>query len=207
VEGFEKLFPIIILVIFAINMIAKWLGEQSKQAQKGDRERKRYPGLTEGENGRPMVVTRTPSPQVGRPDIQPPEVGGRLKRMEQEFEEWLREEAEEEGRVIWEAPEEDVEEFLAAERKPIPPPPPVQAPPVRLPGLPEIKPTVEPPRVEVTPPPSMAAPPTARGTRTRAPESEKRARLELPAGVFADMDDVRRGIIMSEILGPPVSMR
>jgi hypothetical protein len=29
----------------------------------------------------------------------------------------------------------------------------------------------------------------------------------MPAGVFEDIDDVRRGIIMSEVLGPPVSMR
>ena|GEM_PF-2708384 len=230
-EGFEKLFPIIILVIFGINMIAKWLGEQNKQAQKGAHERKRYPGLSEGEGGRPTVVTRAPSPQEKRLDVQrptpgvargtavaereptraarAPTAGDRLRKMDQEFEDWFREEAEEKGQVIWEAREDDIEEFLAAQRKPIPVPPTVQAPPARLPGLPEIKPTVEPPRVKVTPPGEMVGRPIAAARRipARAPERKKRARLEMPAGVFEDMGDVRRGIIMSEILGPPVSMR
>ncbi len=226
-DGFEKIFPIIILVIFGINIIAKWLGEQSKQAQKDAGERKRYPGLAEGEGGRPVVVTRPPSQQERPSDIQrtppvlgrgievaerestraprAPRVADQFRRMEQEFEDWFREEAEEKGQVIWEASEEDIEQFLAAQRKPIPAPPTVQAPPVRAPRLPRI----ELPRARVMPPAEMAQPRIApeRKAAPRAPERKRHARVELPAGVFEDIDDVRRGIIMSEVLGPPVSMR
>jgi hypothetical protein len=129
--------------------------------------------------------------------------------MERQFEDWFREEAAEKGRVIWEASEEDIEGFLAAQRKPIPIPPTVQAPPVRLPDRPTIKPTVELPRVRVTSPTQMAAPfmvPERKATPS-VPETKGRARIKLPAGVFESIDDVRRGIIMSEILEPPVSMR
>jgi len=221
-----NIFPIIILTIVGINVLARWLGEQSKRAEKDAQQRKRYPSLAEGKGGRPAVVTRPPVQPQRPADRQraEPVPGGtvvvkepgttrparavtaaqQLRRMDREFHEWFEEEAEEKGQVIWEAPQEDIEKFLVAQRKPVPVPPP--APPVF--GQPEPKVEPAPPipvqlKVEVT------RPPAAKQRKVPARALERRAprRAVLPVGVFENMDDVRRGIVMSEILGPPVSMR
>ncbi len=43
--------------------------------------------------------------------------------------------------------------------------------------------------------------------RRQAPEAAPAARRPAKGGLFADLDDFRRGIVMSEILGKPKSMR
>lgn len=205
-----NLFPIIILVIVGINML-KRLAEQSKQAQTGPpRERKRYPRLSEGEGETPTVVV--PYPRQQERSTKPGEM---LRRMDHEFEEWFEEEQREEGSVVWEASEEDVEEFLEEPREPVvkvvppwwaaPEPKPVRVP--RPVAREAVKRTEEP----------AIVPPTAAVLRVTMPREKRMPKpvreeiapvpAKLAAGVFRDMDDVRRGIIMSEILGPPSAFK
>ena len=208
-----NLFPIIILVIVGINML-KRLAEQSKQEQTGPpRERKRYPRLSEGEGETPTVVVPYPRQQEGSTRTTKP--GEMLRKMDREFEEWFEEEQREEGSVVWEASQEDVEGFLEEPREPVvkvvPPwwaPP--EPKPVRVPrpvAREAVKRTEEP---ALVPPTAEVRRPTMPGAkRIPKPVREKIAPVpaKLAAGVFRDMDDVRRGIIMSEILGPPSAFK
>ena len=216
-------FWIIVLVVVGINLFKRF-AEQSKEAQGGTPQRKQYPPLREG--GAPTPVTRPPlqqQRQVDRERVPPvPGVGTRgqeytparparavtpgqqIQKMQREFERWFEEEEAEKGQVLWEASEEDAQEFFSRQRKPVP----VASPPLIVE---EVKTTVEPtPRAPIRP--TVEAPRVVKPRavpRRRAPvrEMKRPVPVELPPGVLQNMDDVRRGIVMSEILGPPVSMR
>ncbi|HIJ75001.1 MAG TPA: hypothetical protein HPP83_12960 [Candidatus Hydrogenedentes bacterium] len=90
----------------------------------------------------------------------------------------------------------------ATRREPIP----AQARPVPAPRRPQ------PPLETVAKPAPRRRPPAPKQRRAAAPRPQPQRVPARPkrAGarvLFADLDDARRGIVMSEILGPPVSMR
>jgi len=196
-------FWIFLLFIVGVNVL-KQIAEKNKQAQGGPQQRKQPPGrLFEAEDETPTVAVRRPEQQQGQADEgRTTPVFGTGARGNV-FEQWFEEEQQEDDRVAWEAEREAVAEFLGVRLKPAPLVPPV------IPVVQEVKPkpvpvTVEPKLEEVPRPTSPAAKSKRRPVRTRV------ARIPadvLPAGIFRDMDDVRRGIIMSEILGPPTAFK
>jgi hypothetical protein len=193
-------FWIFILFIVGINLL-KQIAEKNRQAQQRPEQRKRYPELSEDGVETPTVVVRRPVQQQRQVDTQegiPPVFGTGPRGTV--FDQWFEEGQQEEG-VAWEAQRDEIAEFLGIKPKPVP----VVAPP--MPIAEEVKPEpvrVE-PRLEEVPRPRI---PVAR--RKRVPVRKRAARVPadvLPPGIFRDMDDVRRGIIVSEILGPPKGLQ
>jgi hypothetical protein len=215
----DKIFPIFILIIIGINLLGKWLAEQGKQQQAGTRERKQYPKMYGGEDGTPRVVG--PMPRQEQRPVKATRPGEVLRRMDRQFEEWFEEEQREEGRVVYEATPEDVEDYLEATSETAPPVvheqvwgPPPSAPRETLRVPPPLAREEVRPRIEPAPPPAapaVTAPQESLPKRWRMPRPTRRrvapVQAVLPAGVFQNLDDVRRGIIMSEILGPPTAFK
>ena len=186
-------FPLIILFIVGANII-KGIREQAKKQQEmgGQQPGEQSPKLFETEDGTPPGAVQHPSQQQ-RPAADtgkiPPVFGTGPRGTV--FDQWFVESQQEKG-VAWEAQRDEIGEFLGIKPKPVP----VVAPP--MPIVEEV--TAEPILEEVRRPTI----PVAR--RKRGPIQKKAARM-LPRGVFGDMGDVRRGIIMSEILGPPKGLQ
>jgi hypothetical protein len=189
-------FPLIILFIVGVNVL-KQIAEKNKQAQEGTQQRKQLPRLLEGEDEMP---TRRPEQQQGQAGAgSPPSVFGTGPR-DTVFDQWFEGGQQEDDRVAWEAEREAVAEFLGVSAPLIPP---------VIPVVQEVKPKPVPVRVE--PKPEEMQRPTIPAARSkRRPARKRAARVPadvLPAGIFGSMDDVRRGIIMSEILGPPTGLK
>lgn len=199
-----NLFPIIILFIVGVNVL-KQIAEKNKQAQEGTQQRKQplRPFETEGEM--PTVAVRRPEQQQDQPDAgrTTPVFGAGARG--NVFEQWFEEGQQEDDKVAWEAEREAVAEFLGIKPKPTPLIPPV------IPVVQEVEPRPKPVPVEVEPKPEEMQRPTIPAAKSkRRPVRKRAARVPadvLPAGIFRDMDDVRRGIIMSEILGPPTGLK
>jgi hypothetical protein len=188
-----NLFPLIILFIVGANIV-KGIREQAKKQQQmgGQQPGKQPPRLFETKDGTPPAVVQHPSQrqkQAADTGKIPPVFGTGPRGTV--FDQWFAEGQQEKG-VAWEAQRDEVAEFLGIKSKPVPvvPPPMPVAEEVKLePILEEVRrPTI----------------PVAR--RKREPVRKKAAQI-MPTGVFGEMGDVRRGIIMSEILGPPKGLQ
>ena len=184
--------PIIIGVIVVINVL-KRIAEQSKQGHQGPSQQpKQYPTPGERKGGTLADVIRQIAEQQ-KAGVKPP--SQQPERVETEDVQ--------EGRAVWEAQQSQIERFLGVKREPAPfAPPPIIVEDV----MPEVQPrpvAVQP--YEEVPKPQVAElkkPPPRRTRKMKRP-----AVVELPGGVFQNLDDVRRGIVMSEILGPPAGLK
>lgn len=195
-----NLFPLIILFIVGANIV-KGIREQAKKQQEmgGQQPGRQSPKLFETRDGTPPGAVQHPSQQQRQAADTgkiPPVFGTGARGTV--FDQWSDEGQQEKG-VAWEAQRDDIAEFLGIKPKPVlvvPPPMPIAEEVKREPVRVE-------PKLEEVPRPTI---PVAR--RKREPVRRRAAPEEvLPAGVFRGMDDVRRGIIMSEILGPPKGLQ
>lgn len=97
-------------------------------------------------------------------------------------------------------------------KAPVPVPPTRQAPPRPAPkpvtpAQPSLTPTLT--RSQTLSAKSLRAPvaPTCEAPANRPPQARGKQQRNAACGLVNDLIDVRRGIILSEVLGPPVSMR
>jgi len=188
----DKIVPLIILFIVITNVL-KWFGQQSKQGQQGTPQQpKQYPTPGERKGGTLAAVIRQIAEQqkaASAPPTQQP------KRVETE--------GVQEGRAVWEAQQSQIEQFLGVKREPAP-----FAPPPII--VEDVMPEAQPRPVAVQPDEEVPKPQVAelkKPPRRRVRKMKRPAEVELPVGVFQNLDDVRRGIIMSEILGPPAGLK
>lgn len=195
--------PIIIIAIVVINVLRR-IAEQAKQGQQGTPQQpKQYPTPGERKGGTLRDVIRQMAEQQKAATSPPTQ---RPKRAEPESDRWFETEDVQEGRTVWDAQQSQIEEFLGVKREPraplAPPPIIVEAP------TPKVQPRPVP--IQQVTAREVVAPPVARPVKPpgRPPRKmERPTPVELPGGVFQNLDDVRRGIIMSEILGPPVGLK
>lgn len=187
--------PIIIIAIVVINGLRK-IAEQTKQGQQGPSQQpKRYPTPSKGTTLTDVIrqiAEQQKAAVKAPPTEQPQSVGFEPENVQ-------------ERRTVWEAQQSQIEEFLGVKREAAP----FVAPPIIIEDVtPEVRPRPVPirqvpAREEVAPPADKRPTPYHRPVR----KAKQPAPVELPVGVFQNLDDVRRGIIMSEILGPPTGLK
>ena len=196
----DKIVPLIILFIVITNVL-KWFGQQSKQGQQGTQQQpKRPPTPGERKGGTLADVIRQIAEQqkaaMAPPTQQP-------SRVEPQADERYETDDVQDGRVVWQAQQRQIEEFLGVKREP---PAPFAPPPIIVEDVTEARPRPVPVQLEAEKPRprvvQLKKPPHRRVRKMKRPTP-----VELPGGVFQNLDDVRRGIIMSEILGPPAGLK
>jgi hypothetical protein len=197
----DKIVPLIILFIVITNVL-KWFGQQSKQGQqRTPQQPKPHPTPGERKGGTLADVIRQIAEQqkaaMAPPTQQP-------KRVEPQADQRYETEYVQDGRVVWQAQKKQIEEFLGVKREP---PAPFAPPPITVEDVtPEVRPRPVPvPREAEKPTPRAAQP--KKPARRRVRKMKPPMPVALPGGVFQNLDDVRRGIIMSEILGPPAGLK
>lgn len=186
------IIPIIIGAIVVINVL-KRIAEQAKQGQEGTPQQpKQHPTPGERKGGTLADVIRQIAEQQKAASAPPTQQPRRVET-----------EGVQEGRAVWEAQQSQIEGFLGVKREPAP----VAPPPIIVEDvMPEAQPRPVPvQRKEDMPRPDVVQ--RKKPTRRPARKKERPAGVELSGGVFQNLDDVRRGIIMSEILGPPAGLK
>ena len=186
------IIPIIIGAIVVINVL-KRIAEQSKQGQEGaPQQPKQHPTPGERKGGTLADVIRQIAEQQKAATAPPTQQPRRVET-----------EGVQEERAVWEAQQSQIEQFLGVKREPAP-----FAPPPII--VEDVTPEVQPRPVAVQPYEEVPKPQVAelkKPPRRPVRKMKRAAPVELPSGVFQNLDDVRRGIIMSEILGPPAGLK
>jgi hypothetical protein len=211
----ENLIPFFILAVIGINLIRRLMKEQGGQTWKEIQRLRQYPRLPEGqvppfgtppsapseewgetEETEPTFVAQAPAEEYRDIRFTTPQSAQRERVAEAR-----QDQPKQEPTLVWEAPQQQVEEFVRRMRERLEVPP----PPVFEERKPPVITVPERPKVAVQPqqPPSVERtkePKPARKRKTAVPE-------HVPEQIVTNLDEVRRGIILSEILGPPVGLR